>query len=99
MDNIITNDVTNKLNDAILVDISDHFPVCNVCHHKMKEKRYVINKKQCTDSNISEFSKLLQNVRWKLKSSDGNVCYSFFLSTFIRIYEEYFPLQEVNINI
>ena len=50
-----------------------------------------------TDNNINVFIQRLQDICWNLKSDDPNVSYNQFLKKFLRIFNECFPLREINV--
>lgn len=103
IDNILCNDVMymESNNGILCTDISDHFPVFSVMKAKREQANpeYII-KRIVNDVNIQKFKDKLSTIDWgNLIGNNGcQEAFSLFHSTFIRLYEECFPLKKIKIS-
>ena len=105
IDNIFTNNVRCKhFNGIVINDISDHLPVFvyevdeTEIASKNSQTKY-LTKRDFSERNKSNFRLSLSRVNWNLRfdESDTNECYNSFVSEYVRLYNESFPLKTIKL--
>ena len=100
IDNVLTNDLHNHTAGVVISDISDHLPVfLNIdnSREKFHDERRCSNKRDFNGKNIEHFVNDLNSTDWSFMTSLNDIhdMYSSFLDHVLKLYDKYFPLQEV----
>jgi hypothetical protein len=104
IDNIYCNNTHQEfLNGIFYTDITDHFPIFSIIPHVLnKEDRKVKyrNVRNFSENNITRFQQKCNDMNWNpiIACDDTQTAYSLFHKTFIKMYNECFPLRQVKIN-
>ena len=102
IDNIFTNNIgSDNMNDILVTDISDHFPIYTITKHvtqKSKPQTKVI--RVFSETNIRKFKEKLQNTDWVpvLTTRDPQCGYDLFQKILQSTYDEIFPEKEIRLN-
>ena len=104
IDNILTNsffDLTLKTG-IIKTDISDHFPIyfstkTETSYENVPSGKYY--KRIVNDTTINNFKDKLSNLNWDDVTNELNAdsAYNKFITTFVQLYDEIFPLHEYQV--
>ena len=95
IDNIFTNNLEYLLSGTIISDISDHLPIFLINNDKtVKNTNDTYFKRDFSDRNIKFFAEKLSNIKWTSNSNNVNKIYDCFLSNYVDVFNECFPLQE-----
>ena len=97
-----TNNIgSDNMNDILVTDISDHFPIYTITKHvtqKSKPQTKVI--RVFSETNIRKFKEKLQNTDWVpvLTTRDPQCGYDLFQKILQSTYDEIFPEKEIRLN-
>jgi hypothetical protein len=104
IDNIITNDLSAKIDSAVFVtDIADHFPICSISNYKKNtgyatQSRSSVPMKQTrklNHDNIKSFKNGLSLIKWDNVYDESNPekAYEVFHNKLSKIYNIHCPLK------
>ena len=98
IDNILTNNDTHQISAGILyTDISDHLPLFQTtpfCFHQKQSSDKTYTTRPINSFTLNAFRSDLECTDWTgvFHSSDVDLAYNYFLSTFTDLYNHHFPL-------
>ena len=105
IDNIFTSELFTKIESGICIsDISDHFPVFQVCSYKnvqfVENEVTTVCSRLLKDNNINNFMSRLDSIPWDdvLNNDDINSASDKFIYKFCDIYDDTCPKVKRNIN-
>ena len=105
IDNIFTNVIKKKTHNGIIYDdFSDHFPIFGILQNdelpkcRPNRKRNKVRKRIINEANMSLFKEKLKTADWSYlkENADVNESYDIFLDKYSSLYNECFPLKEMN---
>lgn len=103
LDNVFTNHPEKVVQTGILIsDVSDHLSPFIILGHQQastKKESTFTYKRSIHEDGIAKFYTLLQSLEWNYLEDITNVNekYSAFITNFMSIYDECFPMKKINV--
>ena len=102
IDHVLSNSIQSSFISCIITNrISDHFPIITfVDADKQEQKNGTFYSRDFSEVNIRQFKETLNQMEWQTVLDDENpqTSFSTFLSLFLEIYNNYFPLTKKRLN-
>ena len=95
--------IKNYLTKVLPITFSDHDAQIFICSslRPIKEIQKTCKIRSFSEKNIKKFINLISVASWTnvLAVQDSDTCFTIFLKTFVKIFEESFPFKDLKINV